>query len=233
MTIIKNHIALPLGKLTLGLVLMASVGAGCKSMNKTQKGAVIGAAAGGAVGAGVGKAAGNTALGAIIGATVGGVTGAVIGRQMDKQAKEIENIPGAQVERVGEGINVTFDSGVLFGYDQADLTPSATDRVKELTTILNKYPDTYILVEGHTDSKGTANYNMNLSERRAEAVSAYLIAQNISAARVKTAWYGENQPKFSNDTEAERAKNRRVEFAIYANEKMVEDAKKESGATGQ
>lgn len=232
MTINQTSISRNLGRFTLGIALLASVATGCKSMNKTQKGAVIGAAAGGAVGAGVGKAAGNTAVGAIIGAAVGGVTGGIIGRQMDKQAKEIETIPGATVERVGEGINVTFDSGVLFGYDQSNLTTAAEEKVGELANILNKYPDTYILIEGHTDSKGGAGYNMELAEKRAAAVSSYLESKKIGTNRLKTAWYGENQPKFPNDSEANRAKNRRVEFAIYATEKMVEDAKKEAG-TGQ
>ena len=140
---------------------------GCKTLNKSQKGAIIGAGAGGAVGAGVGKAAGNTALGAIIGATVGGVAGGIIGKQMDKQAEEIEQIPGAEVTRVGEGINVTFDSGVLFSLDSDDLNSDAETKLKELTGILNKYPDTYILVEGHTDSSGSDSHNNQLSKRRA------------------------------------------------------------------
>lgn len=202
---------------------------GCKSLNKTQKGVIIGSAGGAAVGAGVGKAAGNTAVGAIIGAAVGGVTGGVIGRKMDKQAKEIEQIPGAEVKRVGEGINVTFDSGVLFGFDQSDLSSTASSRVTELAGILKKYPDTYILIEGHTDDKGDHGYNSRLSKRRAKSVADYLEEQQVASKRIRTAWYGEDQPKFSNDTEENRAKNRRVEFAIYANEKMVEQAEKETG----
>src|SRR6187431_244155 len=136
--------------------------AGCKSLNKAQKGVLIGAGAGGAVGAGIGKAAGNTALGAIIGATVGGVAGGIIGKKMDKQAKEIDQIPGAEVTRVGEGINVTFDSGVLFGTEQTTLTSSSQSKLSELAAILNKYPDTYILIEGHTDSAGSDEYNNTL-----------------------------------------------------------------------
>ena len=121
------------------IVLGAMIASGCKSLNKAQKGVLIGAGAGGAVGAGVGKAAGNTALGAIIGAAVGGATGGIIGRQMDKQAKEIETIPGADVKRVGEGINVTFESGVLFGVDQALLRPEAQKNIRDLAGVLNKY----------------------------------------------------------------------------------------------
>lgn len=201
---------------------------GCKNMSKSQKGVLIGAGAGGAVGAGIGKAAGNTALGAIIGATVGGVAGGIIGKKMDKQAEEISKIPGAEVKRVGEGINVTFEEGVLFGYDRFDITSSAENKLEQLAEILNKYPDTYVLVEGHTDSKGTDSYNETLSEKRALAVSDELRDKNVKSKRIKTAWYGETQPKYSNETEASRAKNRRVEFAIYANEELIEKAKQEA-----
>ncbi len=211
------------------LVLSAAiVVSGCKNMSKSQKGVLIGAGAGGAVGAGVGKAAGNTALGAIIGATVGGVAGGIIGKKMDKQAEEIAKIPGAEVKRVGEGINVTFEEGVLFGYDKSDVTPTAEQKLDQLAEILNKYPDTYVLIEGHTDATGTDDYNLSLSKRRAESVSSELREKAVASNRIKTAWYGEVQPKYSNDTEADRAKNRRVEFAIYANEELINDAKKEA-----
>jgi outer membrane protein OmpA-like peptidoglycan-associated protein len=210
------------------MLFAAAVGTGCKGLNKAQKGVLIGAGAGGAVGAGVGKAAGNTALGAIIGATVGGVTGGIIGRKMDKEAEEISKIPGAEVKRVGEGINVTFASGVLFPVDQATLNANAQTNIRELANVLNKYPDTYVLIEGHTDNTGSDEHNMALSERRAKSVADYLKAQNIVASRLKTAWYGETQPKVANDTEVNRSQNRRVEFAIYANEKMVEQARKEA-----
>lgn len=213
------------------LVFAGLLASGCKSMNKTQKGAIIGAAGGAAVGAGVGKAAKNTALGAIIGAAVGGVTGGVIGKQMDKEAKEIAQIPGAEVKRVGEGINVTFESGVLFNVDQAALNPSAQTKIKNLAEVFNKYPDSYILIEGHTDASGSSEHNMELSERRSKAVAEFLQSQNVESQRIKTAWYGENQPKFPNDTEANKAQNRRVEFAIYANEALIEKAKKEGSAS--
>jgi len=217
------------------LLLLIAIGAilvsGCKSMNNTQKGAMIGAAGGAAVGAGVGKAAHNTALGAIIGAAVGGVTGGVIGKQMDKQAKEIAQIPGAEVKRVGEGINVTFESGVLFNVDQANISPSAETKIKNLAEVFTKYPDSYILIEGHTDATGSAEHNMELSEKRAKAVAEYLQSQKVSPDRIKTAWYGETQPKFPNDTEANKAQNRRVEFAIYANEAMIEKAKKQGAGS--
>jgi outer membrane protein OmpA-like peptidoglycan-associated protein len=218
-----------LSNLILLVTALSFAVSGCKSLSKSQKGVLIGAGAGGAVGAGIGKAAGNTALGAIIGASVGGVAGGIIGRKMDKQAEEIAQIPGAEVKRVEEGINVTFEEGVLFGYDQSQLGSESTKKLNDLAGILNKYPDTYILIEGHTDSKGSEEYNLNLSKRRAQAVSNFLQGVNVKDNRIKTAFYGEAQPKFSNDTEADRAKNRRVEFAIYANEKMVNEAKKEAG----
>ena len=214
---------------TLVLALMGLFTAGCKSMNKSQKGAVIGAAGGGAIGGVIGRALGNTAMGAIIGATVGGVTGAVIGRKMDQQAEEMKKVLGdAEVKRVGEGIVIEFRDKVLFGFDRADLTAQAKTNLDKLTNILQKYPDTNIEVLGHTDSKGTDNYNQSLSERRASSVSAYIKSQGVNSSRLSTRGLGESDPKTSNDTDAGQAENRRVEFVITANQKMVEDAKKES-----
>ena len=198
---------------------------GCSSLTRTQKGAGIGAAAGGAAGAIIGRASGNTAMGTVIGATVGGVSGAIIGRKMDKQAEEIKNeVPGVKVERVGEGIVVEFTSNILFGFDNYALTPEAKGNLDKLVTILNKYPDTDIVILGHTDSKGSNAYNQKLSERRAGSVSGYLASKNIASARLTTKGFGETQPKYSNDTESGLAQNRRVEFAITANEKMIKEA---------
>lgn len=203
--------------------------AGCKSMNKTQKGAVIGAAAGGTIGAVIGKTAGNTALGAIIGATVGGVAGAIIGKKMDEQAREIaEEIPDAKVERVGEGIVVEFNSRVLFAFDRSDLNETARENLVNLVKVLKKYPDTNIEIQGHTDNVGTDDYNQGLSERRALTVTAFLRTNEIPVTRMITKGYGENAPKYTNDTEEGRAMNRRVDFIITANEKMIEDAKREA-----
>lgn len=212
------------------VTIISFIAAGCKSMNKSQKGAVIGAAGGAVAGAVIGKAAGNAAMGAIIGATVGGVAGAIIGRQMDKQAKEIaEEIPDAKVERVGEGIVVEFNSRVLFGFDQSDLNSTAKENLDNLVKVLKKYPDTNIEIQGHTDNVGTDEYNQGLSERRAMVVTAYLRNAGIDANRVHAKGFGENAPKYSNETEEGRAMNRRVDFLITANEKMVADAKKEAG----
>jgi outer membrane protein OmpA-like peptidoglycan-associated protein len=203
---------------------------GCASMNKTQKGAVIGTAAGAGVGTVIGKVSGNTALGAVIGAAVGGTTGAIIGHKMDKQAEEIRNsVPDAKVERVGEGIVVEFNSNILFGFNQSNLSSEAKTNLDKLVTILNSNPDTNIEIQGHTDDKGSDTYNMTLSEKRAKAVSDHLISKAIATSRVTTKGFGESVPKADNSTEEGRAQNRRVEFLITANEKMVADASKEAG----
>jgi outer membrane protein OmpA-like peptidoglycan-associated protein len=216
--------------LTVTIALMGLIASGCKSMNKTQKGAVIGAAGGGAIGAVIGKAAGNTAMGAIIGAAVGGATGAVIGHKMDKQAEEMKKVLGdAEVRRVGEGIVIDFKEKILFGFDRSDLGANAATNLDKLINVLNKYPDTDIKILGHTDNKGTDAYNQGLSERRAASVSSYLKDHGISSSRVSTKGMGENDPIASNDTEEGRSQNRRVEFVITANEKMKADAKKEAG----
>jgi len=213
------------------IVLMSAalLFASCSSMNKTQKGAVIGAAGGGAAGAVVGKTAGNTALGAIIGVAVGGTAGAIIGNKMDKQAEEIaKTVPDANVIRVEEGIVVEFSSAVLFGFDKSGLTNESKTSLDKLVKVLESYPDTDIEIQGHTDSKGSNAYNQNLSVERASAVSNYLVTKNIKRSRLTVVGYGESLPKYLNDTEAGRAQNRRVEFLIAANEKMISDAEKEA-----
>jgi len=218
-------------RLTLIMVLSAAfILTGCSSWNKTQKGAVVGTAAGGAVGAVIGRASGNTALGAIIGAAVGGGAGAIIGHQMDKQAEEIaKTVPDAKVERVGEGIVVEFSSNVLFAFDKSNLSDDAKVSLDKLVKVLNSYPDTNIEVQGHTDSKGSDSYNQTLSEQRASAVSGYLKAKDITASRVTIKGFGETIPKYDNATAEGRTENRRVEFLIAANQKMVDAARKEAG----
>lgn len=218
-----------LRQFALAFTLFGVLLSGCKSMNRTQKGAVIGVAGGGAIGAVVGKALGNTAMGAIVGATVGGVTGAVIGRKMDKQAEEMKKVLGdAEVKRVGEGIVIEFKDKVLFGYDRSDINDQARTNLTKLANVLQKYPDTNIEILGHTDDKGTDTYNQGLSERRANSAASYLRSQGVASARISTKGLGESDPKAPNDTEANRTENRRVEFVITANEKMVEEAKRES-----
>jgi outer membrane protein OmpA-like peptidoglycan-associated protein len=219
-------------KLLVVLLMIAIFSAGCKSWNKTQKGAVIGTVGGGAAGAVIGRAAGNTALGAIIGATVGGVTGAIIGHQMDKQAEEMKkSIPDAQVERVGEGIVIEFNNKILFGFDQSDLSATSRTNLDKLAGILEKYPDTNIEVQGHTDSKGTTRYNQALSDRRASSVYGYLSGNGTAASRLTMKGFGETAPKYDNATEDGQAQNRRVEFLVSANEKMKAAAAKEAEKT--
>src|SRR6187399_1993465 len=219
--------------LVTGFLVVAIFSAGCKTMNKTQKGAVIGTAGGAAAGAVIGKAAGNTAMGAIIGATVGGVTGAVIGRKMDKQAEEMKKeIPDAEVVRVGEGIVIEFNSKILFGFDQSNLTAAARTNLDKLLAILQKYPDTNIEVQGHTDSKGTTRYNQKLSEERASTVSYYLSGNGITTSRLSIIGFGETLPRYTNDTEDGQSQNRRVDFVISANEKMKAEAAKEAEKNG-
>jgi outer membrane protein OmpA-like peptidoglycan-associated protein len=211
-------------------LLIIALLAGCSSMNKTQKGAIIGTGGGAAAGAVIGRASGNTALGAIIGATVGGVTGAVIGHQMDKQAKEIEDqLPDAKVKRVGEGIEVELSEKILFDFDKSFLTPDAQGNLDKIITVLHKYPDTNIEIQGHTDNVGSDSYNQGLSVKRAKSVYKYLKSKDIEASRLTTRGFGEEAPKYTNETDEGRAQNRRVEFLITANEKMKAEAKKAAG----
>ncbi|MFY7964692.1 MAG: OmpA family protein [Chitinophagaceae bacterium] len=216
--------------LLVSMLFISIISVSCKSWSKSQKGTAIGVAGGGAVGAVIGKVAGNTALGAIIGATVGGVTGAIIGHKMDKQAEEMQkNIPDAKVIRVGEGIVIEFNSKILFGFDQSSLSINAQSNLDQLVTVLQKYPDTNIEGQGHTDNTGSASYNKTLSERRAAAVSNYLSHNGIAASRLTVKGFGETAPKYDNSTEDGQAQNRRVEFLVTANEKMIAEANKEAG----
>ncbi|MBS9524725.1 OmpA family protein [Litoribacter ruber] len=207
--------------IALGAVFLFS----CANWSSTGKGAAAGAGAGGVLGGVIGSKKGSTAGGAVIGAAVGGAAGAAIGRYMDRQAKQLEEeVKNAEVERVGEGIKVTFESGILFGFDSYSLTPAAQENVQELARILNEYPDTYIQVEGHTDNRGSATYNQGLSERRASSVANYLKMQGVASDRITTTGHGFDKPVADNETDEGRAKNRRVEVAIWANEDLKQKA---------
>jgi len=201
----------------------------CASWNKTTRGAVIGGAGGAVLGGVIGHAAGNTLLGAILGAAVGGAAGAVIGNYMDKQAAEMQrDLEGAEVQRIGEGIKITFDSGILFDIDKSDLRPVSKTNLAELAKILNKYPDTNILIEGHTDNTGSDDYNMNLSKDRAQSVAFYLATLEVKSARFSIAGYGETQPIVTNDTPEGQQKNRRVDIAVLANDKLKKAAQEKA-----
>ena len=216
--------------LMAGSLLSANMLTSCKSVknntNKTQRGAVIGAGSGAVIGGVVGRRSGNTALGAILGATVGGAAGAVIGRRMDKQAEEMrKELPNAQVERVGEGIKITFGSDILFDVDSYELKSETKRQLTAFAQTLNKYEDTDIRIEGHADATGPDAYNQKLSTRRASAVGSFLETQGVKTSRVDEKGYGEAQPVADNTTEAGRGKNRRVDVAVFANKQMQRDAK--------
>lgn len=205
-----------------------------KNTNKTQRGVAIGAVGGavlgGILGNNIGKG-GNGALGAVLGGVIGGVAGGVIGNKMDKQAREIQTaIPGAQVERVGEGIKLVLgENSVRFNTDKSTLTTTAKANLDKLIPVFGQYPDTNIQIYGYTDSTGTVEHNLKLSQERAASVKAYLTGKGISSSRFTTTGLGIADPIATNDTSEGRSQNRRVEFAITANEKMVQDAQKEAG----
>ncbi|WP_310554510.1 OmpA family protein [Flavobacterium sp.] len=205
-----------------------------KNTNKTQRGAGIGAVGGaiigGVLGNNIGKG-GNGALGAVLGGVIGGVAGGVIGNKMDKQAREIStSLPGAKVERVGEGIKLTLgENAVRFDTNKSTLTSNAKGNLDKLVPVFNEYPDTDIQIYGYTDSAGADDYNLNLSKQRAASVKTYLSGKGLASSRFVTTGLGEVEPIASNDTPEGKSQNRRVEFAITANNKMVQDAKKETG----
>ena len=204
-------------------------GARKTGMSKTAKGGLIGAGSGAVAGAILGRVIGGgargTAIGAIVGAAAGGTTGAIIGRKMDKQAEELQkDMQNARVERVGEGIKITFDSGILFDTNSANLRAASEADITKMAAILQKYPDTNVLVEGHTDNSGSDAINQPLSERRAQAVATSTISKGVSSSRITTQGYGSSQPVGDNATAEGKQANRRVEIAIYANEKMKKAA---------
>jgi outer membrane protein OmpA-like peptidoglycan-associated protein len=199
---------------------------GCQA-SRTAKGGAIGSGAGGVLGGIIGSRSDNTAKGAILGAAIGGTAGALIGNYMDKQAAELrEDLEGAEVERIGEGIKITFDSGILFDFDSDNLRSASVQNLNELADVLKKYDDTEILIEGHTDSVGSESYNQELSVERAQSVSGFLDEQGVENSRIIIRGYGEAQPVAANETETGRQQNRRVEVAIYANNKLKRAAKK-------
>jgi outer membrane protein OmpA-like peptidoglycan-associated protein len=204
---------------------------GCATLESSKgRGAAIGAATGAVTGGLIGRSNGSTSRGAIIGAAVGGAAGAIIGHQMDQRAKTLEqNIAGARVERVGEGILVTFDSGLLFDFNSDVLREPARANLRELAASFTRYPDTDLMIVGHTDAQGEDAYNLKLSDRRAEAATTYLTAQGVPRARIRTAGRGEAEPVAENASEAGRQANRRVEVAIYASEAAKAAARKEAG----
>lgn len=193
--------------------------------SRAVKGAVIGAGTGAAAGAILSKK--NKAAGIIFGAALGGIAGGLIGHYMDKQAEKIrQDLEGAKVERVGEGILVTFDSGILFDINSYALKSETQSNLNRLSNTLKKYGDTEVRVLGHTDNTGTDAYNLSLSKKRAASVKTYLVGQGVAGSRLATSGYGEKDPIATNETVEGRQLNRRVEIVIVANEKLKRDAKR-------
>ncbi len=221
-----RHVAQLTKPLALVLILaMTTATTSCTSMSGAGQGAGIGAASGAVIGGLIGSASGNWGRGALIGAVIGGAAGALIGDYMDAQAEEIdEQVDGATVERVGEGIRVVFDTGLLFTTGSSTLTSTSRDNIEQLAIILNKYEDTNIVIEGHTDSIDSDYNNQVLSEKRAESVASLLRAYGVSSGRISTVGYGETRPVASNATAAGRKLNRRVEVLIYANDDLIDQA---------
>lgn len=214
----------------LGVTLVSG---GCASMSRTERGAAGGAAAGAAVGGLIGRATGSTARGAIIGAVVGGAAGAAIGRRMDRQAEELASrLPNATVQRVGEGIAVTFESGILFDVDSDVLRPASRENLTNLANSVQDYEGTEILVVGHTDATGPDSYNQALSERRANAARVFLLRQGVDPDRVEAVGRGESEAIADNDTAAGRQENRRVEVAIFASEEFQQEMIRRHGGGG-
>ena len=222
------HLAHRIGVAGISAIVLASTA--CQSLNKKEQGAIIGAGSGAVVGSVIGKATGSTARGAVIGAAVGGAAGAIIGHQMDQKAKEIQqNVAGAEITRVGEGLVVTFESGLLFDFDSDQLREESKKNLGNLANSLSKFGDSKLLLVGHTDDKGTDTYNADLSRRRANAVASYLISRGVPSGRIETSGRGETEPIAPNDSDANRQKNRRVEVAITAGDEMKAQAKAEAG----
>lgn len=222
----------------IALALLMSVGTlftsceALKNTNNTQRGAAIGAAGGallgGILGNNLGKG-GKGAMGAVLGGVIGGVAGGVIGNKMDKQAREIDNaLPGADVVRVGEGIKLVLnENAVRFDTNKSTLTATAKTNLDKLVPVFKEYADTNIMIYGHTDSTGSAEYNLKLSQERATSVKNYLVSKGLASTRFSTSGMGIADPIATNDTPEGRSQNRRVEFAITANEKMIQEAKSE------
>lgn len=213
------------------VVAVLLLNSGCAELSNTVKGTAIGAGAGAAIGGIIGKATGKTTTGVLVGGAVGATAGAIIGRQMDKQAEELEkSLEGANVERLGDGIQVTFDAAILFAVNSSDLTGEAKASLANLATSLKEYPNTRVLIAGHTDNTGAAAYNLTLSEKRAASAAAVLAENGVDPSRLEITGLGITQPKASNDTVEGRRENRRVEVAIYASEEFVKEAAAGSGS---
>jgi outer membrane protein OmpA-like peptidoglycan-associated protein len=187
---------------------------------KAKKGAVIGAVSGAIVGAVIGNNRGKHSAkrGAVAGTLAGAAAGAIVGAMMDKQERELRQIEGVNVQRVDEDeLKVTVGNDVLFDTNSAGLRSASKQSLRDMADVFEKYPNTTISVQGHTDSVGTASYNERLSERRADSVEAFLQSLGVRDSRIRSVGYGETSPRASNNTAQGRQSNRRVEIHINAN----------------
>ena len=210
----KTALVSNLGRCTILLATLLTL-SGCSTNLRT------GALGGAAAGAVIGGVASGSARGAIIGAAIGGAAGAAIGGVMDAQAEDLQDkLPNATVERVGEGIQITFASGILFDVNSSTRRTAAQQNLRDLVASLEEYEGTDVLVVGHTDSTGEDAYNQALSERRADAARSFLVNSGLESGRVTAMGRGESEPITTNDTAEGRQANRRVEVAIFASEEM-------------
>ena len=213
--------------------LLLCVGMIC-ACNNTQKGAGIGAGGGALLGGIIGAIAGNTMVGAAIGGAVGAGAGAIIGKKMDKAKAEAEQVKNAQVETVKdnnglEAVKVTFDSGILFATNKADLNATSKASLTQFAEVLKENRDMDIAIIGHTDNTGSDAINNPLSKNRAQSVSKFLKSQGVASAQIKTIdGQGSTNPVADNSTAEGRKQNRRVEVYMYASEKMINEANAEA-----
>lgn len=217
--------SIPLRRFTAAL-LLALLLLHSWACNNTARGLAIGAAAGGIIGVLIADGDDN-ARGILIGAAIGGLAGSIIGSYMDRHAKRLrEKVKDAKVERVGESILVTFDSGVLFDFDSDKLKPVTKKNLDGLASAINEYEYTELIIMGHTDNVGTDSYNQTLSEKRAASVASYLKGKSVAGDRLTIKGFGKTKPVADNATSSGRQLNRRVEIAIIANKELVTAARK-------
>jgi len=218
----NSHMITNTKKIGLILVVVLTF-LSCKTMKKVEIGTLIGTAGGAVIGGVIGDQLDDTELGAVIGGMVGATVGGIIGDKMDQQAKKIEEeMPSVVVQRVEEDINIVFDeeSGFYFETNKHDLNASSKETIHKLARILTEYPNSDVLIEGHTDNVGKENSNFLLSKYRAQSVKEYLVEQGVDEQRFTVKCYGESQPKYDNTTVEGKSKNRRVEVTISPNEEL-------------